>query len=145
MNIINAGISVENDDNKSRNNERNYNVNNPVSSGTNINADNNSNNKDIGINIFENNDVRMNIPKNKEISSRVNNENNEELIKRLKAFRLQVSRAENTRPYFIFSDKQMMGLIDRMPKNKVELKEVSGFGDIKIKKYGDALLKIINE
>ena len=30
-------------------------------------------------------------------------------------------------------------------KNKVELKEVSGFGDIKIEKYGDALLKIINE
>ena len=56
-----------------------------------------------------------------------------------------MSRAENVKPYFIFSDKQMMGLIDRMPKNKVELKEVSGFGDIKIEKYGDALLKIINK
>ncbi|MBS5950809.1 MAG: HRDC domain-containing protein, partial [Clostridium sp.] len=60
-------------------------------------------------------------------------------------FRLQISRAENTKPYFIFSDKQMMGLIYRMPKNKVELKEVSGFGDVKIERYGDALLKIINE
>lgn len=38
-----------------------------------------------------------------------------------------------------------MGLNSRMSKNKVELKEVSGFGDIKIEKYGDALLKIINE
>lgn len=32
-----------------------------------------------------------------------------------------------------------------IPKNKVELKEVSEFGDIKIEKYRDALLKIINE
>lgn len=58
---------------------------------------------------------------------------------------MQISRAENTKPYFIFSDKQMMGLNSRMSKNKVELKEVSEFGDIKIEKYGDALLKIINE
>lgn len=32
-----------------------------------------------------------------------------------------------------------------MIKNKVDVKEVSGFGDIKGEKYGDALFKIINE
>lgn len=112
---------------------------------TNLNRNKNRINKDIGLNIPINKKVSMDISKNQEISFKSHNVNNEELIKKLKAFRLQISRAENTKPYFIFSDKQMMGLIYRMPKNKVELKEVSGFGDVKIERYGDALLKIINE
>lgn len=144
IDIINTATSVNNDANESSSKESNFNVNSTKSNATNLNGDKNRVNKDIGISIFENKDVSMDISKYKDISSKANNVNNEELIKKLKAFRLQISRAENKKPYFIFSDKQMMGLLDRMPKNKVELKEVLGFGDIKIEKYGDALLKIIN-
>ncbi|MCR1953178.1 HRDC domain-containing protein [Clostridium sp. DSM 100503] len=32
-----------------------------------------------------------------------------------------------------------------MPKTKSELKDVSGFGEVKIEKYGDGILKILNE
>ncbi|MDB1944462.1 NERD domain-containing protein [Clostridium tertium] len=70
---------------------------------------------------------------------------NENLIKKLKEYRLQMSRAENTKPYFIFNDKQMTGLLEKMPKTKSELKEVSGFGEVKVEKYGDVILKILNE
>lgn len=56
-----------------------------------------------------------------------------------------MSRAENTKPYIIFSDKQMFNLLERMPKTKSKLKEVSGFGEVKVEKYGDMILKIINE
>lgn len=145
MDTSNSRINIKNDANKSSYNKSNSNINSSKSSMTNINGDKNKINKDIYVNIPGNKDVSMDISKNKEISSNINNVNNEELIKKLKAFRLQISRAENTKPYFIFSDKQMMGLINRMPKNKVELKEVSGFGDVKVEKYGDALLRIINE
>jgi superfamily II DNA helicase RecQ len=32
-----------------------------------------------------------------------------------------------------------------MPKNKDELKLVAGFGEIKVNKYGDDILKIVNK
>ncbi|MDV4150286.1 NERD domain-containing protein [Clostridium sp. AL.422] len=70
---------------------------------------------------------------------------NEEIIQKLKAFRLKKSREEGNKPYFIFSDKQMMDIIDKMPKNKTELKQVSGFGDIKVGKYGEDIIKIISK
>ncbi|MGJ0841794.1 HRDC domain-containing protein [Clostridium tertium] len=66
-------------------------------------------------------------------------------MKKSKEFRLEMSRAENTKPYIIFSDKQMFNLLERMPKTKSKLKEVSGFGEVKVEKYGDMILKIINE
>lgn len=70
---------------------------------------------------------------------------NEEIIKSLKAFRLKKSREEGNKPYFIFNDKQMMDLIYKMPKDKNELKEISGFGDVKVEKYGEDIIKIILE
>lgn len=77
------------------------------------------------------------------ISSSNKDNINEEIIKSLKAFRLKKSREEGNKPYFIFNDKQMIDLIDKMPKNKNELKQVSGFGDIKVEKYGEDIIKII--
>lgn len=70
--------------------------------------------------------------------------NKAELIKQLKEFRLQRSREEKIKPYYIFSDKQMMDLIDKMPNSKEELLQVSGFGEVKTEKYGDVILKIIS-
>lgn len=67
----------------------------------------------------------------------------EELIKKLKAFRLERSRAENIKPYFIFNDNQMMNLIEKMPKTKDDLKNISGFGEVKVNKYGEEIIKII--
>lgn len=71
-------------------------------------------------------------------------ENTEELIKKLKAFRLEQSRKENIKPYYIFNDAQMNDLIEKYPKNKQELLSVSGFGEVKIEKYGDRILAILN-
>lgn len=47
------------------------------------------------------------------------------------------------KPYFLFNDKQMEDLIEKMPKTKDELKNVSGFGDVKVEKYGDDILKLL--
>lgn len=39
----------------------------------------------------------------------------------------------------------MMDLISKMPKSKEELQEISGFGKVKAEKYGDIILKILDE
>lgn len=82
-------------------------------------------------------------------TNKINNFNKimdkDELIKKLKEFRLNMSKAENIKPYIIFNDNQMMNLIECMPKNKDELKNVSGFGEVKINKYGDEIIKILND
>lgn len=39
----------------------------------------------------------------------------------------------------------MIDLINKLPRSKEELKNVSGFGEVKTEKYGDMILKIINE
>ena len=67
-----------------------------------------------------------------------------ELITRLKAFRLEQSRKENVKPYYIFNDAQMQDLIAKNPQSKEELCQVSGFGKVKSEKYGDCILNILN-
>lgn len=63
----------------------------------------------------------------------------------LKAFRLERSRQEKIKPYFIFNDAQMEDLIARKPKSKEELCQISGFGKVKTEKYGEEILKIVNK
>jgi len=69
--------------------------------------------------------------------------NKEELIKKLKDFRWCQSKYENIKPYYIFNDMQMNDLIEKNPKNEDELLQVSGFGKVKVDKYGKDILKIL--
>ena len=71
--------------------------------------------------------------------------NREALIQKLKEFRLQQSREEKVKAYFIFNDAQMNDLVDKYPCNKEELLKVSGFGNVKVEKYGEQILKILDE
>lgn len=69
----------------------------------------------------------------------------EEVIKELKQFRLEQSRKEGVKPYYIFNDAQMNDLLEKTPKNKEGLLNVSGFGNVKVEKYGDMIIEIINK
>ena len=71
--------------------------------------------------------------------------NKEELIKKLKDFRWCQSRVENIKPYYIFNDMQMNDLIEKNPKSEEELLKVSGFGKVKVDKYGKEILKILSD
>jgi superfamily II DNA helicase RecQ len=68
-----------------------------------------------------------------------------ELYEELKEFRLNRSRSENIKAYYIFSNKQLTALIDKMPKSKEELQSVNGFGKAKVEKYGDEIVNIIQK
>lgn len=66
-----------------------------------------------------------------------------DVYKELKAYRLQKCREESIKPYLIFNDKQMEELISKNPKTIDDLMKVSGFGEVKCKKYGEDIISII--
>lgn len=66
----------------------------------------------------------------------------EELQIELKKFRLETSRAEGVKPYYIFTDAQMQDLIEKYPQNPEELLKVNGFGKVKVEKYGEKIIEI---
>lgn len=69
---------------------------------------------------------------------------NEKMEKQLREWRLQKSRTEKIKPYYIFNDLQMNDLIAKKPRSKEELLQVSGFGNVKVEKYGEEILQIVN-
>jgi len=96
--------------------------------------------------ILQQTQFTLNSPKSvskKRTNSQKPKDTREELIRQLKAFRLETSRREQIKPYMIFNDAQMNDLIDKNPSTKQDLLQVSGFGKIKVKKYGEAILNIL--
>lgn len=67
----------------------------------------------------------------------------ENILKRLKEYRLTQSRAEGIKPYYIFNDAQMQDLVEKMPRTKEALLQVSGFGTVKVEKYGEDIIQIL--
>ena len=91
-----------------------------------------------------------------EITPKINNEKittvsvtipveDAEIFKKLKVYRLNKSREENIKPYFIYNDNQLKDLISKMPRSKEELQSVAGFGEAKANKYGNDILKIMSK
>ena len=73
------------------------------------------------------------------------NNNIDKLIEnKLKIYRLDISRKENKPAYVIFTNKILEELVLEKPKNTEELLKISGFGDMKVLKYGSDILKIIS-
>lgn len=68
-----------------------------------------------------------------------------DIFNELREYRLDKSREEKIKAYYIYSDNQLRTLISEMPRNKEELQMVAGFGEVKIKKYGDDILRIIQK
>ena len=67
------------------------------------------------------------------------------IYKDLRQFRSERSREEKVKPYFLYNNAQMEELIKRMPRSLDEIKQISGFGDVKCQKYGVEILNIIDK
>lgn len=67
------------------------------------------------------------------------------LYKALKQYRYENSKAEGVKAYYIFNNAQLKGLISVMPRDLDELRKISGFGEVKCEKYGDAILGIVEK
>ena len=66
------------------------------------------------------------------------------IFDRLKAWRKKFAEEENVPPYFIFTDKTLVELANQKPSTRSGLLSISGIGELKAKKFGDDILRIID-
>lgn len=66
------------------------------------------------------------------------------LFDRLKAWRKKYAEEENVPPYFIFNDKTLIEIANQKPSTRSGLLSISGIGELKAKKFGDDILRIID-
>ncbi|MHA1600481.1 MAG: DNA helicase RecQ [Alphaproteobacteria bacterium] len=66
-----------------------------------------------------------------------------ELLKSLKALRLELAKARNVPAYVIFSDRSLIDMAARRPRTPDEFADVFGVGAAKQKKFADAFLQAI--
>ncbi|OOM05680.1 HRDC domain-containing protein [Clostridium saccharobutylicum] len=99
---------------------------------------------------FKNEDKEENF---KEITTKIEIDNTKEetinkeeasIYKELKEYRLNKSREEKVKPYFLYNNQELEEIIRVKPKTIDELKEIRGFGDVKCEKYGLDIINIIN-
>ena len=67
----------------------------------------------------------------------------EALFERLRAWRLEIARAEALPAFTVFTDATLVAIAESMPRSPEELLRVSGVGESKRVKYGDAVLEIL--
>lgn len=65
---------------------------------------------------------------------------NDDLFERLRAIRREFAKKQGVPPFVIFSDKTLRDMCTVMPQTKAEMLTVSGVGESKLAKYGDAFL-----
>jgi ATP-dependent DNA helicase RecQ len=65
------------------------------------------------------------------------------LFEKLRARRLELAKAGNVPPYVIFHDKTLMEMAARSPRSAAELAGISGVGEAKLARYGEAFLEVI--
>jgi ATP-dependent DNA helicase RecQ len=67
------------------------------------------------------------------------------LFGRLRAKRLELAKAQSVPPYVIFHDKTLAEMAARRPRSLADLAAIPGAGEVKLARYGDAFLMVINE
>ena len=67
----------------------------------------------------------------------------QDLFAALKATRFRLAQQENVPAYLIFSNATLTDMANRMPRNRFELLDVAGVGEVKAERYGEAFLETI--
>jgi len=68
-----------------------------------------------------------------------------DLFDDLRKVRTKFAQAENVPPYVVFSDATLIEMAAYLPQTTPEMRRISGVGDLKLEKYGDAFLREIWE
>ena len=66
-----------------------------------------------------------------------------DLMEQLKATRMALAKAQGVPPYIVCSDATLASMIRIRPQTKQGMLSVSGMGEIKTARYGDAFLQVI--
>ncbi len=67
------------------------------------------------------------------------------LFAKLRDWRNATAEKENLPAYTVFTNEQLAGMAEKRLKSVNDLRNIDGVGDIRIEKYGEAVLKIIAE
>ncbi|MBZ0091084.1 MAG: DNA helicase RecQ [Sulfuricellaceae bacterium] len=71
--------------------------------------------------------------------------NDDPLWLALKAKRLELAREQGVPPYVIFHDSTLLEILNRRPASLAELGDISGVGQAKLARYGDAFLGVLED
>jgi ATP-dependent DNA helicase RecQ len=71
--------------------------------------------------------------------------NDDPLWQALKARRLELAREQGVPPYVIFHDSTLLEILERRPQTLDEMAQVSGIGQSKLARYGDAFLQVLED
>jgi ATP-dependent DNA helicase RecQ len=71
--------------------------------------------------------------------------NDDPLWLALKAKRTELAREQGVPPYVIFHDSTLLEILNRKPQTLDEMGQISGIGQAKLAKYGDAFLQVVEE
>ena len=63
----------------------------------------------------------------------------------LKAKRTELAREQGVPPYVIFHDSTLLEILNRKPQTLTEMGQISGVGQAKLAKYGDAFLQVVED
>ena len=68
-----------------------------------------------------------------------------DLFEKLRGLRMELAKKDRVPPYLVFTDKTLTQMCQLHPKTKEEMLMVSGVGENKFRKYGEAFLALLNE
>ncbi len=66
------------------------------------------------------------------------------MLSKLKELRLTLSREESVPAFVIFHDRVLYEMIRHKPLTLVEFSELNGVGKVKLERYGQLFLEILN-
>ena len=63
-------------------------------------------------------------------------------FEQLRALRLEIAKENGIPPYVVFSDKTLKEMAEKLPQDKEAMLDVSGVGEVKFERYGEAFLEL---
>ena len=94
---------------------------------------------------LRNNAVFANIKEPKAVKKEVKASVNTKLFDLLRSFRTDISDMEDIPPFQIFTQDTLHEMCDKLPSNSAQLLKIKGMGKIRVSKYGEEILDIIND
>lgn len=67
----------------------------------------------------------------------------EDLLERLRAWRLQESRDAQVPAYVVFTDRTLLAIAEQRPTDEEALTAIPGIGPAKLERYGTAVLELV--
>ena len=82
------------------------------------------------------------LPRKAKIKSKL--DYNQDLFEQFRVLRKSLAAENKVPPYVIASDKTLIELAYYLPRSTSQLLDINGFGEVKVERYGDVFLELIN-